>query len=130
MIPDYQTLMLPILRLSQGREVKLSDAVAQLANEFNLTAEEREQRFANGKQKVFYNRVHWAKHYLKESGLVRDIFRGIFIITEEGQRVLATGIERIDNAYLRQFPSFLEFQNRKGKMSNDGSKASCVMSDE
>ena len=42
MIPDYQTVMLPLLKVvSDGKEYKLSDIVEILAKEFNLTKEER-----------------------------------------------------------------------------------------
>jgi restriction system protein len=41
-IPDYQSLMLPLLRLaSDGGEHRFRDAVAQLASELNITDSER-----------------------------------------------------------------------------------------
>ena len=43
-IPDYQTLMLPVLKLAaDGNEHKFSEAVEELADEFNLSTEERNQ---------------------------------------------------------------------------------------
>jgi restriction system protein len=41
-IPDYQTVMLPLLRFANTREhYRLSEAVEALAQEFKLTPEER-----------------------------------------------------------------------------------------
>lgn len=40
-IPDFQTLMLPVLRSAEPAEVKISSVVENLANEFQLSAEER-----------------------------------------------------------------------------------------
>jgi restriction system protein len=43
-IPDYQTLMLPILKIAgDGQEHRISDVVDQLAHDFQLTEEERQQ---------------------------------------------------------------------------------------
>jgi restriction system protein len=109
--------MLPVLRSAEKQEVTTRDVIAQLADEFGLTSEEREQLLPSGKQRTIDNRVHWAKGYLKQAGLVRYPSRGTFIITDEGERVLEANPQRIDNAFLRQFPSFIAFQNRKGTMT-------------
>ena len=43
-IPDYQTVMLPLLRyLGDGREHTLNECVEAVGNEFKLTPEERLQ---------------------------------------------------------------------------------------
>ena len=58
-IPDYQTLMLPILKIAgDGQEHRISDVVDQLARDFQLTDEERQQLLPSGKQATFANRVH------------------------------------------------------------------------
>ncbi|ARE39888.1 Mrr restriction system protein [Rhodovulum sp. P5] len=59
------------------------------------------------------NRVHWARGYLKQAGLVRATRRGFFETTEEGRRALAEAPERITIKYLERYPSFLEFKTRK-----------------
>jgi restriction system protein len=69
-IPDFQTLMLPVLRTAETGEVKISDVVELLANDFQLTEEERSELLPSGKQTTFANRVHWAKSYLGKAGLV------------------------------------------------------------
>ncbi len=70
MIPDYQTLMLPVLRLCAESEVKTPDVVVTLSDQFGLTQEEREHLLPSGKQTTMSNRVHWAKGYLKQAGLL------------------------------------------------------------
>lgn len=110
MIPDYQTLMLPLLRLvSDNQEYKYRDLIEKLAFEFKLTEAERRELLASGNQPIFDNRVGWAKTYLKKAGLIDSPSRATFIITELGLKVLEKNPERIDAKYLRQFPSFLEF---------------------
>jgi restriction system protein len=109
-IPDYQTLMLPLLRaLEDGRDHSLRDVAVQLAQEFGITREEERQLLPSGKQTVFLNRVGWARTYMKKAGLVEGWGRGQLRITEEGTRVLAEAPERLDNAFLRNYPAFREW---------------------
>lgn len=110
MIPDYQSIMLPLLMLvSDKKEYKYRELIENLALEFKLTDEERKELLASGNQPIFDNRVGWAKTYLKKAGLIDSPSRATFIITELGLKVLEKNPERIDAKYLRQFPSFLEF---------------------
>ncbi len=64
-IPDYQTLMLPVLKQSAKGEVRIGDVVETLAIEFGLTDEDLTELIPSGSQTTFSNRVHWAKTYLK-----------------------------------------------------------------
>jgi restriction system protein len=112
MIPDYQTLMLPLLKLvSDKKEHKYRDLIENLATEFNITDEERKELLASGNQAIFDNRVGWAKTYLKKAGLLDSPKRATFVITQIGLETLRKKPSRIDAKYLRQFDSFLEFQN-------------------
>jgi restriction system protein len=112
MIPDYQTLMLPLLKLvSNGQEHKYRDLIESLAVQFNITEDERKELLASGNQSIFDNRVGWAKTYLKKAGLLESPKRATFVITQIGLDTLKKNTSRIDAKYLRQFPSFLEFQN-------------------
>ncbi|WP_417799021.1 restriction endonuclease [Terasakiella pusilla] len=122
MIPDYQTLMLPVLKEAANGEVSTRDVIEKLALAYALSDEEREQLLPSGKQRTFDNRVHWAKGYLKQAGLVRYTKRGYYITTGEGQKVLGQAPERIDNAFLKQFSAFLDFQSRKGQQQDESLK--------
>ncbi|MFC2391339.1 MAG: restriction endonuclease [Bacteroidota bacterium] len=110
MIPDFQSLMLPLLKaVADGKEFKNSDITKQLANEFKLTDEERKQLLASGRQPVFNNRVGWAMTYLKKAGLISSPLRATVVITDLGKQVLAKKPNKIDVNYLRTFSSFLNF---------------------
>ncbi len=117
MIPDYQTLMLPVLQKGSEKEVNVRDVIDALAEKYKMTAEEREQFLPSGKQRTFDNRVHWAKSYLKQAGLVEFPRRGFYVATDEGRKILTQNLDRIDNKFLKQFDAFQEFQNRKGSQS-------------
>lgn len=106
--------MLPLLKLaSDGKEHKFSQAVEELADEFNLSTEERNELLPSGSQAVFNNRVGWARSYLKQAGLLESPKRGFFVITQKGNELLDTNPEKIDISVLEQYPEFIEFKNRK-----------------
>ena len=112
-IPDYQTLMLPLLKVAgDEQEYRTSDVADRLARDFKLTEEERQQLLPSGKQTTFSNRVAWAKTYLVQAGLLEATKRAHFRITDRGQKVLAQPPASIDNDYLSQFPEFIQFRER------------------
>lgn len=120
-IPDFQTLMLPVLKLAWNEEVKIGDAVEKLAAEFCLTDDERSELLPSGKQTRFANRVHWAKSYLSKAGLVDLTRRAHYQASDDGRKVLAAPPQKIDIAFLGQFPGFEEFRtsSSEAKASED-----------
>src|SRR5438552_19142510 len=112
-IPDYQTLMLPVLRLASTGEIGIRDCIEQLAREFKLTDEERAELLPSGKQTVFANRVHWAKRYMAKAGVVQLTKRGHFVATDRGLGLLKRNLSRIDNNVLAQFEEFRAFRAAK-----------------
>jgi restriction system protein len=125
-IPDFQTLMLPILKVAgDGQEKRIGDVINQLAHEFGLTEEERQQMLPSGKGKSFANRANWAKTYLVQAGLLEATKRAHFKITDRGRKALAEGPPRIDIEYLSQFSEFIQFRER-GRVSN-GAETANVM---
>ena len=110
-IPDFQTLMLPVLRDAQVGEVRIGDVVDRLAEQFGLSVEERSHLLPSGKQTTFANRVHWAKSYLGKAGLVELTRRAHFQITQRGREVLVENPDRIDIKLLSRFPEFQSFRS-------------------
>ncbi|WP_374325112.1 restriction endonuclease [Aquipseudomonas alcaligenes] len=91
-IPDFQTLMRPLLELHSDKNEHLNrDLVDTLAQQFKLTEEERREMLPSGRAKLFDNRVGWAKTYIANAGLIQSPKRAISIITERGIEVLNQG---------------------------------------
>jgi restriction system protein len=112
-IPDYQTVMLPLLRLAADREEHLlREAIERLAGEFSLSDSERSELLPSGTATVFASRVGWARTYLKQAGLLTSPKRGAFRITAEGTTLLARNPARIDNNLLNQYDAFRAFRQR------------------
>jgi restriction system protein len=113
-IPDYQTLMLPLLRFAADRQDhKFREAIEALAVEFSLSGDERAELLPSGTQPVFDNRVGWAKTYLKQAGLLDSPKRGLFHITEQGSELLAKNPSSVDLATLDQYEAFRAFRSRR-----------------
>jgi restriction system protein len=102
--------MLPVLKLGRDAEVKISDAIATLANQFGLSAEEQAEMLPSGRQARFANRVHWAKGYLAKAGLLDQTRRAHFRASAQGLAVLKAAPEKIDIPFLMQFPAFQAFR--------------------
>ena len=103
-IPDYQTLMLPLLRFfSDGKEHNLPEATKVISDEFGLSPEERQQLLPSGQQTVIRNRLGWARTYMAKAGLIASTKRAFWQITPRGKEVLASKPDRIDVHFLQQF---------------------------
>lgn len=119
MIPDYQSIMLPLLRLvSDGREHKMRDVTERLAEQMGVTEEERKELLPSGAAPVFYNRTAWAKTYLKKAGLLDSPKQGIVVISKRGLEIIKGNPASIDVKFLKQFSEFVEFQSTKGENEN------------
>jgi hypothetical protein len=99
-IPDYQTLMLPVLRLlADGAEHTAGSAIEALSDEFQLTSAEREQLVGSQRIGLMASRVHWAMTYLAQAGLANPSSRGhrpsgLSSTTDQSRRVMGNGSPR------------------------------------
>lgn len=115
-IPDFQTVMRPILSLlSDGAARPNRDVIAAMAEQFGLDDEERAALLPSGRQRVIDNRVHWAVSHLSQAGLIERPARAHMQITATGRQVLADHPDRVDMAVLRRFPSYLDFRRRSSQ---------------
>ena len=110
-IPDFQSLMLPVLnRLGQQR-MATPALTGAIADECGLDDEQRAQLLPSGRQRVFDNRIHWALAYLMRAGLLTRVARGVYEASERGREMLRQSPERLNIAVLRQFPEFGAFRS-------------------
>jgi restriction system protein len=116
-IPDYQALMLPVLRLAAAGITKVPDAADKIANALNLTEMEREELLPSGKQRVLHNRIHWAKFYMSRAGLIDSPTRGRFVTSDAGLALLATNPDVLNVERLKAYPSFLEFYTKSNEVT-------------
>lgn len=122
-IPDYQSLMLPLLKfLSDEQEHKTREAVVKLSDDFELSKEERKELLPSGQQPIIDNRIGWARTYMLKAGLLSSPKRGYIKISSKGLEVLKQNPEKINVKFLEQFPDFIEFRTIKIETSKDMTK--------
>lgn len=122
-IPDFQTVMLPVLKCLASKEVVSTTQIFdQVSDEFSLSSEQRAELLPSGKQTVIKNRIGWAITYLKKAGLLSSPKRAHVQITDLGQTVLAQNLDKINVRFLKQFESFREFHSVKPSSNNSVSE--------
>lgn len=113
-VPGYQEFMLPLLKLAaDGNEYSIAAAVAMLAEEMKISADDRASFLPSGTQTKLYNRVAWAATYLSKSLLIEKIGRGRFKVATRGLEVLQKNPPQINSAFLDQFLEYRAFKARK-----------------
>lgn len=119
-IPDYQSLFLPVLRLtSDGKEHATAELRDRIATELNLTPEELAQKLPSGVQTVFTNRIAWSVVYLTKAGALERIKRGVFRITDRGRDLLRLDVPKLTIKHLSVYPEFVTFHKGAKKAEPD-----------
>ncbi len=123
-VPDYQSMMLPLLDYAASRnsEISTGEAVEALVSSLGLTEEDLKQMLPSGIQQTFVNRVGWAATYMKKAGLLETTRRGYYRITQRGIDLLNRKPQKINVKILSQYPEFLEFQSLKGTRGGERTK--------
>ena len=108
-IPTYEELMGPLLRgLAAHGQAGVRDLDSELAEEFRLSDEQKEETTPKTNVRVLNSRMHFAKWYLLKAGLIVRVKHGIYKITENGRSVLVSG-DKVDSKYLEE--NCEEFRN-------------------
>jgi len=119
-VPDFQTLMLPLLVLmGDSAEHGLAEVIESLGDRLGLSPEEKKELLPSESDVKFDNRVRWSAFYRRKAGLLERTRRGKIRITPRGQQVLKTKPARIDVKFLKQFSEFVEFQQGSKKTDSE-----------
>jgi restriction system protein len=122
-IPDFQTIMRPLLEAhANGSEHRNRDLVEGLAQQFQLTEDERRAMLPSGGARLFDNRVGWAKTHMSQAGLLDAPRRAISVITERGRSILLDHPERVDLRVLNGFDDYREFRSRRRTTEEAGER--------
>lgn len=121
-IPDYETLMLPVLRLFDQGAKNVAECLPRLKVEFDVTDDEAAELLPSGRVTVLQSRAHWARTYLSKAGLLESLKRNQHVITPKGREVLAANPARIDNTFLDSFEGFRDWRVRASTEPEDTGK--------
>ncbi|WP_032121037.1 restriction endonuclease [Clostridium amazonitimonense] len=115
-IPTYEKLMLPLLELLRDENTYTNrECIDRLAERLNVTEEELRELLPSGKKKIFYDRVNWAKTYIKKAGLVEAPRRGTIKITQSGLDLLQESPLELKSKDLLRYNSFNDFINASNR---------------
>lgn len=105
-VPDFQTLMLPLLETAAKGRRSVKECAPVIAAQFSLSEDDLAQMLPSRRQSTFINRLHWARVYLAKAGLLTMVKRGVFEVSEDGARVLADAPPKIDMRFLERFEAY------------------------
>ena len=72
-IPDYQSLMLPILEfLKDAKEHSLNEIIDHIFSITDIPDNEKRKLLPSGREPIFRNRIRWARWYLEKAGLIES----------------------------------------------------------
>lgn len=111
-VPDFQSLMLPVLMATGDGEISAPDLRNRVAATVNLSEEDLKEMLPSGRQTTFANRAAWANVFLQRAGLIEKTGRGIYRATGTGTQVLAENPAKIDMPFLERFPSYVEWRQK------------------
>lgn len=112
-VPDFQTIMLPLLKIfSDRKEHSIPETIESLKHTFKLTDEELNEVLPSGKETRFHNRIGWARTYLAKAKLIETSRRAHYQITERGMQIIQQSPNRIDMKFLERFPEYLTFKEK------------------
>lgn len=128
-IPDFQTLMRPVLVAIDGGEPKSQAQIRDIvATALNMSDEDRQEMLPSGKQARYTNRVAWAITHLTQAGLLNRPERGRYLLSERGKKLLQEHPGTVDVTVLLQFPKSQDFSTRKREKHVE--KSVSIVSDE
>lgn len=110
-VPDFQTLMLPVLRFFADGATNIADCLPRLRQEFDISDDEAAELLPSGRITYLQNRAHWARTYLSKAGLLESPKRNQHVITEKGRQLLRSNPSRIDIAVLESFDGFTDWRD-------------------
>ena len=100
-MPDFQKIMLPLLKfLKDKQEHSIRETIDSLADQFDLSEEERRELLPSGQQAIFSNRVGWARTHLKKAVLLEPTRRGYFKIKSASGQLQASGTSQASGTYI------------------------------
>jgi uncharacterized protein YjbI with pentapeptide repeats len=111
-VPDFQSLMLPVLRAAAEGEITTKDLRDRVASEIGLSESDLAEMNPSERQTTFVNRTALGYMHLQRAGLLEKVGRGVYRITDEGRKLLEERPERIDLRLLERYPSYVERRHR------------------
>ena len=130
-VPDFQSFMLPVLKLSAEADMTLQSAITPVSQAMALSEEDLLEMTPSGRKTKVADRISWSLIYMTKAGLLERPSRGVYRITDEGRLVLASSPDKISSSFLERYDSFknfryghaddnLQIKQKSGSIAHDG----------
>lgn len=126
-----------LVALSEAPQRQINDVAARVAELLGLSIADRQLRIAGGSATVIQHRCGWARTALSRAGLIAQVSRGIWRITDEGREALRRFPDEIRENDLREhYPSFriwvdeIAYRARAKRPTGSGSQDDTPRSEE
>lgn len=119
-VPDYETLMLPLLQAVGEGVRNVAEAQPVIKRRFGISDAAADELIPSGRVTVLASRLHWARSYMSKAGLLTSPRRNVHELTDRGRAVLARGLDRIDNSVLAEFPEFVAWKQASAENRSKG----------
>lgn len=128
-VPPFTQLFRPVLDIhADGQDHKRFEVVERLAEDFNLTTEDREEMLPSGTARRFDNRIAWAVSHLVAARLLTRPTKGVTRITDRGASLLNSHAGQVTMTELEQFEEYREFRGEGKKAKGAGATEEAVLS--
>jgi len=109
-VPGFQEMFLPFLQfLADGQARHTSIIREHLEDHFQMTTADREEMIPSGQSTKVANRVGWSRTHLSKAGLIEKVKAGIYQITDDGRKVLASSPSQVGLKFLDTIPRHKEW---------------------
>jgi restriction system protein len=119
-VPGFQFFMTPFLQVLSDRKIKqirtIKDEIIRLEK---LTPEQCAVKLPSGGDTLVNNRIAWVRTYLYKAGLIQQVSRGNYLISDEGAKVLKEHPTSIDVKFLRSLEPFRQWMGSFGQPGKD-----------
>jgi restriction system protein len=106
-VPGFQYFMLPFLQvMSDGKTRHMNEVNELVIKQTGLTAEQCSVLLPSKADTLVRNRIGWVRTYLYKAGLISQVSRGNYHISEAGLRAIKEQPNSIDIKYLKTQPAF------------------------
>ncbi|MDV0445534.1 Mrr restriction system protein [Methanimicrococcus sp. At1] len=127
-VPKLEKMYLPLLEcLKDGKEHTSKEINDFIANYLEVSDEDRMELLPSGNMEIFRSRATWTRTYLKKAGLIKSTSRGIFVISEDGKKILQNEPESIGLELFLKNETFREFYLGKKSGKKDNSTPSDII---
>ena len=111
-LPKFDDLMLPVLKIFSDNKIHTRREIQENIYEM-FTPEQLSILVPSGKRRVIPDRTGWAVQYLRFANALESVSRGEYKITENGRKLLNSGLNKISVKELEWFPEFNIWRNRE-----------------